>query len=35
MHFRVDLPDGRNTLMSEGGDEVADGSVHYVIVDQD
>jgi hypothetical protein len=30
----VDLPDGSYTLVSEGGDEGADGDVHYVIVEQ-
>jgi hypothetical protein len=35
MHPRVDLPDGSYTLVPEGGDEGADGDVHYVAVEQD
>jgi hypothetical protein len=35
MHPRVDLPDGSHTLVPEGGDEGADGDVHYVAVEQD
>jgi hypothetical protein len=35
MHPRVDLPDGSYTLVPEGGDEGADGDVHYVVVEQD
>jgi hypothetical protein len=35
MHPRVEIPDSSHTLVSEGGDEEADGGVHYVTVDQD
>jgi hypothetical protein len=35
LHPRVDLPDGSYTLVPEGGDEGADGDVHYVVVEQD
>jgi hypothetical protein len=35
MYPRVNLPDGSYTLVSEGGDEGADGDVHYVTVEQD
>jgi hypothetical protein len=35
MHPHVELPDGNYTLMTEGGDEGANGEVHYVVVDQD
>jgi hypothetical protein len=35
MHPRVDLPDSSYTLMPEGGNEGADGDVHYVAVEQD
>ena len=35
LHPRVDLPDGSRTLVPEGGDEGADGDVHYVAVEQD
>jgi hypothetical protein len=34
LHLRVDLPDGRYTLVPEG-DEGADGELHYVDVAQD
>jgi hypothetical protein len=34
MHPCVDLPDGSYTLVSEGGDEGADGDVHYIVVEQ-
>jgi hypothetical protein len=33
-HLRVDLPDGRYTLVSEGGDEDADEELHHVFVAQ-
>jgi hypothetical protein len=32
MHPRVDLPDGSYALVSEGGDEGADGDVHYIAI---
>jgi hypothetical protein len=35
LHPRVDLPDSSYTLMPEGGDEGANGDVHYVAVEQD
>jgi hypothetical protein len=35
MDPRVDLPDGSYTLVLEGGDEGADGELHYVDVAQD
>jgi hypothetical protein len=35
LHPRVDLPDGRYTLVPEGGDEGADEELHYVDVAQD
>jgi hypothetical protein len=35
LHPRVDLTDGSYTLVPEGGDEGADGDVHYVTVKQD
>jgi hypothetical protein len=35
MHPRLDLPDGTYTLMPDGGDEGANGDVHYVVVEQD
>jgi hypothetical protein len=35
VHLRVDLPDGRYTLVSEGGDEGADEELQYVFVAQD
>jgi hypothetical protein len=35
MHPHVELPDANYTLMTEGGDEGANGEVHYVVVDQD
>jgi hypothetical protein len=35
MHPRVDLPDSSYTLVPEGGDEGADGDMHYVAVEQD
>jgi hypothetical protein len=34
-HLRVDLPDGRYTLVPEGGDEGADEELQYVDVAQD
>jgi hypothetical protein len=35
LHPRVDLPDGRHTLVPEGGDEGADEELQYVDVAQD
>jgi hypothetical protein len=35
LHPRVDLPDGSCTLVTKGGDEGADGDVHYVAVEED
>jgi hypothetical protein len=35
LHLRVDLPDGRYTLVPEGGDEGADEELQYVDVAQD
>ena len=35
MYPRVDLPNGSGTRVPEGGDEGADGVVHYVTVEQD
>jgi hypothetical protein len=35
LHPHVDLPGGSYTLVPEGGDEGADGDVHYVAVEQD
>jgi hypothetical protein len=35
VHLRVDLPDGRYTLVPEGGDEGADEELQYVDVAQD
>jgi hypothetical protein len=35
MHLRVDLPDGRNTLVPEGGDEGADEELQHLFVAQD
>jgi hypothetical protein len=35
LHPCVDLPVGSYTLVPEGGDEGADGDVHYVIVEHD
>jgi hypothetical protein len=35
LHPRVDLPDGRYTLVPEGGDEGADERLQYVDVAQD
>jgi hypothetical protein len=35
MHPRVEIFDGRHTLVPEGGDEGADRNVHYVAVEQD
>jgi hypothetical protein len=35
LHPRVDLPDGRYTLVLEGGDEGADEESQYVDVVQD
>jgi hypothetical protein len=35
LHPHVDLSDGIYTLVPEGGDEGADGDVHYVAVEQD
>jgi hypothetical protein len=34
LHLRVDLPDGRYTLVPEGGDEGADEELQHVFVDQ-
>jgi hypothetical protein len=34
LHLRVDLPDGRDTLVPEGGDEGADEELQYVFVAQ-
>jgi hypothetical protein len=35
VHHRVDLPDSSYALLPKGGDEGADGDVHYVAVEQD
>jgi hypothetical protein len=35
LHLRVDLPDGRYTLVPEGEDEGADEELQYVNVAQD
>jgi hypothetical protein len=35
VHLRVDLPDGRYTLVLEGGDGGADEELQYVEVAQD
>jgi hypothetical protein len=35
LHLRVDLPDGRYTLVPEGGDECADEELQCVDVAQD
>jgi hypothetical protein len=35
LHLRVDLPDGRYTLVPEGGDEGADEELQHVFVAQD
>jgi hypothetical protein len=35
LHLRVDLPDGRYTLVPEGGDEGADEELSYIDVAQD
>jgi hypothetical protein len=35
LHPRVDLPDGRYTLVPEGGDGGADEELQYVFVVQD
>jgi hypothetical protein len=35
VHICVDLPDGRYTLVPEGGDEGADEELQYVDVAQD
>jgi hypothetical protein len=35
LHPRVDLPNGRYTLVPEGGDEGADSELQYVDVAQD
>jgi hypothetical protein len=35
LHPRVDLPDGRYTLVPEGGDEGVDEELQYVDVAQD
>jgi hypothetical protein len=35
LHLRVDLSDGRHTLVPEGGDEGADEELQYVDVTQD
>jgi hypothetical protein len=32
MHPRIELTDGNYTLVLEGGDEGADGNVHYMVV---
>jgi hypothetical protein len=34
LHLRVDLPDGRYTLVSEGGDEGVDEELQHVFVAQ-
>jgi hypothetical protein len=34
-HPHVDFPYGSYVLMPEGGDEGADGDVHYIVVEQD
>jgi hypothetical protein len=34
-HPRVDLPDGRYTIVPEGGDEGADKELQYVDIAQD
>jgi hypothetical protein len=34
LHLRVDLPDGRYTLVSEGGDEGVDEELQYMDVGQ-
>jgi hypothetical protein len=35
LHLRVDLPDGRYTLVPKGGDEGADEELEHVFVAQD
>jgi hypothetical protein len=35
LHLRVDFPDGRYTLVPEGGDEGADEELQYVDIAQD
>jgi hypothetical protein len=35
LHLRVDLPDGRFTLIPEGGDEGADEELQHMFVAQD
>jgi hypothetical protein len=35
LHLRVDLPDGRYTLVPEGVDEGADEELHYEDIAQD
>jgi hypothetical protein len=35
MDPRVEIPDGSHTFVLFGGDEEADGGVHYVAIDQD
>jgi hypothetical protein len=35
LHPRVDLPDGRGTLMPEGGDEGVVGELQHVYIAQD
>jgi hypothetical protein len=35
LHLRVDLPDGRDTLVPKGGDEGANEELQYVDVAQD
>jgi hypothetical protein len=35
LHPRVDLPDGRYTLVPEGGDKGADEELQYVDIAQD
>jgi hypothetical protein len=34
LHLRVDLPDGRYTFVTEGGDEATDEELQYVFVAQ-
>jgi hypothetical protein len=35
LHLRVDLPDSRDTIVPEGGDEGVDDELQYVDVAQD
>jgi hypothetical protein len=35
LHLRVDLPDGRYTLVPEGGEKGADEELQYVDIAQD